>query len=1083
MKSGLKKNEFEQVESRKGEQESEMIADTFIKRPVTAIVISIVIVLVGIIAMVNLPIAKYPDISPPTVSVSANFIGADAKTVEETTTTPMETQINGSPGMTYITSGSASNGQSSINVTYDVGTNIDIATVDVQNRVNVALPTLPDAVKRLGITVRKRNPSPLAIFAFYSPHGTHNSSFIGNYVNIHVQDALKRVKGVGDIDSHGDDFSMRVWLDPDKLASLGITPKDVDNAITNQNLEVSPGTIGGLPQRNQQSFEYSVLTNSRINTVDQFKNIIVRNDPATGNIVYLKDVARVELGKFNYAHNSTVNGMPATYLIVYQTPEANTLATYQGIIKTLTQLKKTFPPDMDYLIPNETVSVIQASINEVVRTLLEALGLVIIVVFLFLQNWRATLIPVLAIPVSLIGAFISFIVFGFTINTLTLFAFILAIGIVVDDAIIVVEAAQHYMDIYKLPPKEATHKAMQDISGPVVAIALILSAVFVPVGFIPGIVGRLYQQFAITIAVSVVISAFVALSLTPALCTLLLRPSRPEKKKNIIEKFFAGFNKRFERITNSYTRGVALWIRKTPYVIILLTAIFVALFILFEKKPTSFIPQEDEGNLLATYEMPEATSTERSFVMLKKIVARVQSIPEVAVVGGLAGFNIIQGANKPNVGTLWINLKPWSQRKGKGQDEQSIMQKIIQKTSDLKEAKVLPIAPPPVPGLGRTAGFTFEVEQTTSNDDIQKFNQVVKNFLAHVNQRPEIGAAFTFFTSNTPSYQVNVDRQKARQLGVSVADVYNTMSTLLGSTYVNDFTIYGRNFRVVTQADSTYRSSLDELNKYYVRNNQGNMIPLGSLVSSSVVESPALITHYNVNRSIEINGSAKPGFSSGQAITALEETADRYLPTGYSYEFSGMSREEISAGNKSTMIFGLSLVFVFLFLAALYESWSVPFSVLFAVPIGALGSIVTLSFLPNISNNIYAQIGLITLIGLAAKNAILIVEFAKERVDSGIELISATIAAVKLRLRPIVMTSLAFIFGVLPLAFATGAAAESRKTIGWTVFGGMLAATTLAIFIVPVLFVLITRMSYGKKKLAALRSKNKTDTKPEFGNI
>lgn len=1058
-----------------------MIAETFIKRPVTAIVISIVIVLVGIISMLNLPVAKYPAISPPTVSVSANFIGADAQTVEQTTTTPMETEINGSPGMTYITSGSTSSGQSSINVIFDVGTDIDIATVDVQNRVNVALPTLPDEVKRLGITVRKRNPSALAIFAFYSPHGTHNSSFIGNYVNIHVQDALKRVKGVGDIDSHGDDFSMRVWLNPDKLAALKITPADVGAAINEQNIEIAPGTIGGLPQPGQQNFEYSVLTNSRINTVEQFNNIVVRNNPATGNIVYMKDIARVELGKFNYAHNSTVNGMPATYLIVYQTPDANTLDTYKGIIKTLTELKKTFPSDLDYLIPNETVSVIQASIKEVVVTLLEALFLVVLVVFLFLQDWRATLIPVLAIPVSLIGTFILFTIFGFTINTLTLFAFILAIGIVVDDAIIVVEAAQHYIDTYNLSAKEATRRAMKDISGPVIAIALILAAVFVPVGFVPGIVGRLYQQFAITIAVSVIISAFVALSLTPALCSLLLRHSKGEKdRKNLLEKFFAAFNSRFRKITGSYTRGVALWIRKTPYVLVLLTLIFIALFYLFAIKPTSFIPQEDEGSLLATYEMPEATSTERSFVMLKEIVARIKSIPEVSVVGGLAGFNVIQGSNKSNVGTMWIMLKPWDQRKGKDQDNLSVMKKIQQKTADLKEARVFAIAPPPVPGLGRTAGFTFELEQTTSTDNIQQFNQVAKKFLIEVNKRPEIGTAFTFFTSNTPSYQVDVDREKAKQLGVSVLDVYNTMSTLLGSRYINDFNLYGRNFRVVTQADSSYRSSLNELGKYYVRNSQGNMIPLSSLITTKVIESPALISHYNVNRSIEINGSAKPGYSSGQAIKALQETAAKFLPAGYGYEFSGMTREEINAGNKTILIFGISLVFVFLFLAALYESWSVPFSVLFAVPIGALGSIIVLSLLPNITNNIYAQIGLITLIGLAAKNAILIVEFAKERVDSGMDIIKATIAAVKLRLRPIIMTSLAFIFGVLPLAFATGAAAESRKTIGWTVFGGMLAATSLAIFIVPVLYVFITRLAYGKKKLAELKANYKPEEYQDF---
>ncbi|MEO5908205.1 MAG: multidrug efflux RND transporter permease subunit [Ginsengibacter sp.] len=1058
-----------------------MIAETFIRRPVTAIVISIVIVLVGIISMTNLPVAKYPAISPPTVAVSANFIGADAQTVEQTTTTPMETQINGSPGMTYITSGSTSSGQSSISVIFDIGTDVDIASVDVQNRVNVALPTLPDEVKRLGITVRKRNPSPLAIFAFYSPKGTHNSSFVGNYVNIHVQDALKRVKGVGDINSFGDDFSMRIWLNPEKLAALSLTPADVAAAIKDQNIEIAPGTIGGLPQPGQQSFEYNVVTNSRISTVDQFNNIIVRNNPETGNIVYMKDIAKVELGKFNYAHNSTVNGMPATYVILYQTPDANTLDTYKGILNTLSELKKTFPSDFDYLIPSESVSVIKASIKEVIITLLEALTLVVLVVFLFLQDWRATLIPVLAIPVSLIGTFTFFVLFNFTINTLTLFAFILAIGIVVDDAIIVVEAAQHYIDRYNLTAKEATRRAMKDISGPVIAIALILAAVFIPVGFIPGIVGRLYQQFAITIAISVIISAFVALSLTPALCSLLLRHSKGEKdKKNLMEKFFASFNNWFRKVTSSYTRGVALWIRKTPYVLILLAVIFVGLFFLFENKPTGFIPQEDEGALLATYEMPEATSTERSFAMLKEIVARIKSIPEVSVVGGLAGFNILQGSNKSNVGTMWIMLKPWDERKGKGQDEISIMQKIQQKTADIKDARILPIAPPPVPGLGRTAGFTFELEQTTSADDIQKFSQVAQDFLKELRKRPEIGTAFSFFTANTPSYQVDVDREKAKQLGVSVSDVYNTMSTLLGSSYINDFNLYGRNFRVVTQADSTYRSSIAEIGKYYVRNDLGSMIPLSSLITSKVIESPALISHYNVNRSIEINGTPKQGYSSGQAIKALQETAAKYLPVGYDYEFSGMSLEEIKAGNKTVLIFAISLVFVFLFLAALYESWSVPFSVLFAVPIGALGSIITLSLLPNITNNIYAQIGLITLIGLAAKNAILIVEFAKERVDSGMDLIKATIAAVRLRLRPIVMTSLAFIFGVLPLAFATGAAAESRKTIGWTVFGGMLSATTLAIFIVPVLFVIITRFSYGKKKLAELKANYKPEEHQEF---
>jgi HAE1 family hydrophobic/amphiphilic exporter-1 len=787
-------------------------------------------------------------------------------------------------------------------------------------------------------------------------------------------------------------------------------------------------------------------------------------------VVYLKDIARVELGKFDYGSNAYVDGKPAAFVLVYQAPGANALDTYDGVMKALTELKKSFPKDIDYALPLETVTVVKVSIREVLTTLVEALILVVLVVFLFLQNWRATLIPVLAIPVSLIGTFIFFIPFGFTINTLTLFAFVLAIGIVVDDAIVVVEAVQHYIDHNKLSPKEATKRAMSDISAPVIAIALILAAVFVPVGFIPGIVGRLYQQFAITIAVSVIISAFVALSLTPALCMLLLKPTKDANaKKNMLDKFFVWFNGGFSKLNRSYTRGVAKWIRFTPMVLIMLICLFVGLFFMFKAKPSGFIPSEDEGRLYVTYELPEAASTTRSKNMLLEIMSRVQSVPGVRTVGGLAGLNILSFSNKSNVGTMFVNLKPWDDRKSKEVQLQSIIAEVQKRTANIKEARIMAIAPPAIPGLGQTAGFTFELQQTTSTDNIQQFENVARNFLAEVNKSPEIGMAYTFFTTHTPSYQVTLDKEKAKKLGVSVADVYGTMSTLLGSSYINDFNLYGRNFRVMAQADSSFRSSIEELGKFYVRNSQGSMIPLNSLVTTKVIESPSLISHYNIYRSVEINGSPKPGYSSGQAIAALKEVAASSLPVGYGYEFSGLSREEIAAGDSTMIIFGISIIFVFLFLAALYESWSIPFSVLFAVPIGAFGSILTLLLLPNLTNNVYAQIGLITLIGLAAKNAILIVEFAKERVDHGVEIVAATLQAVDLRLRPIIMTSLAFILGVLPLAFASGAAAESRKTIGWTVFGGMLSATTLAIFVVPVLFVLITKISYGRKvkRLAA----------------
>lgn len=1036
-----------------------MIADVFIKRPVTAIVISIVIVLVGLIAMSTLPISQYPDITPPTVSINSNYIGADAQTVEQTTTTAIETQINGTPGMAFMSSNSTGSGSSNITVTFDIGTDINIATLDVQNRVSVAEPTLPEIVRRLGITVRKRNPSIFLALALYSPNGTHDATFLGNFANIYLKDPLLRVKGVGDIFSVGDDFGMRIWLNPEKLASLEITPAEVMAALSEQNLQIAAGSIGGNPQPKVQTFEYNVITNSRINKVEDFENIVVRTNPLEGNMVYLKDIARVELAKFNYGNNPFVMGKRSAFMLLYLAPGANALETNEGVMKALEELKKSFPKDVDYIVPLETTTVVEVSIREVIYTLLEALALVVIVVFLFLQNWRATLIPVLAIPVSLIGTFIFFIPFGFTINTLTLFAFVLSIGIVVDDAIVVVEAIQHNMDYEKLSPKDATIKAMKEISAPVVAIALILAAVFVPVGFVPGIVGKLYQQFAITIAVSVMISAFVALSLTPALSMLMLKPAKENGGKNFLDKFFDRFNGWFGRVTTSYTQGVNKWIGKARYVVVMMVCLFVGLFFLFKNKPTGFIPTEDEKRLMVTYEMPEGTSTTRSIEMLLELQRRIKDIPAVYTAGGLAGLNILTFSSKSNAGTVFVNLKKWDERDLDTESVPHVMEEVRRRTADIKEARILVVSPPAIPGIGQSSGFTFELQQTTSTDDIKAFEGVLQKFLAAVNQRPEIATAYSFFTARTPSYQVDVDKEKAKKLGVSVAEAYSTLSTLLGSSYVNDFNIYGRNFRVVAQADTSFRKDIADIGRYHVRNSMGNMVPLSALITSKVIETPALVSHYNLYRAAEIMGAAKPGFSSGQAIDALREVAAEVLPVGYSYEFGGMSREEVKAGSSTLLIFMISIVFVFLFLAALYESWSVPFSVLFAVPIGAFGSILTLTFLPNLTNNIYAQIGLITLIGLAAKNAILIVEFAKERVDKGMEVVAATLEAVQLRLRPIIMTSLAFILGVMPLAFSAGAGAEARKTIGWTVAGGMLAASSLAIFVVPVLFVLITKIS------------------------
>jgi len=761
--------------------------------------------------------------------------------------------------------------------------------------------------------------------------------------------------------------------------------------------------------------------------------------------------------------------------LIYQAPGSNALQTADGIYKALDELKKSFPKDVDYVVPFESVSVVKVSINEVLKTLLIALGLVTLVVFLFLQNWRSTLIPVLAIPVSIIGTFSAFTLLGFTINTLTMFGFVLAIGIVVDDAIIVVEAVQHNIDERKLSAKEATIRAMKDISGPVVAIALILAAVFVPVGFIPGIVGRLYQQFAITIAISVLISAFVALSLTPALCTLMLRPSHLDNTSRGLNRFFFSFNKWFASVTERYAHGVNWVIKKSIFAIIILICLFVGTFFLFKSKPTGFIPTEDEGRLFITFELPEASSTSRALVTLYKIMDSVKTIPSVLHYAALGGLNVVTFAAKSNSGTIFCQLKPWDERKSKSEQIQGVIAEMQKRFAGIKEANIVVIQPPAIPGLGQTAGFTFELEQRESNDDINAFEKVVNNFIAAVNKRPEIGRAFSFFTAKTPGYQVNVDRNKCKKLGVSLSDVYNTLQTFLGSRYVNDFTIYGRNFHVVAQADTLFRGDIKDLNRYYVKNQAGQLLPLSILISYKIIESAPVISHFNLFRSAEINGIPKEGFSSGQAIDALKDVAAKNLPAGYGYEFAGLSKQEIEAGSTSIYIFALSILFVFLFLSALYESWSVPFSVLLAVPIGAFGAILTLTFIPALSNSVYAQIGLITLIGLAAKNAILIVEFAKERVDVGMELIQATLHAVKLRLRPILMTSLAFIFGVLPLAFAKGAGAIARSTIGWTVFGGMIAATSLAIFIVPVLFVVITRLAYGKKKLAELKENYKPE--------
>lgn len=1046
-----------------------MISEVFIRRPITAIVISILLVLIGTIVMLKLPISQYPNISPPTVTVSGTYTGADAQTVEQTVTTPIESQINGTPGMKYMSSNSTSDGRSSITVTFDVGTNIDIAALDVQNRVGIAEPALPETVRRLGITTKKANTDILMVLGLHSPNGTHDQKFLSNYVNLYVRDALLRVKGVGDVLAFGQPFSMRVWLDANKLAQFGIAPSDVTAAIQEQNTRIAGGSVGGPPQNGSQVFEFSVVLDGALSSEDEFKNIIVKTG-GDGSIIYLKDIARIELGEFSYATRSKINGKTASMMAINQMPGGNAVETSDGIVEALETLKKSFPKDMDYTISYETVSIVKVSLKEVVYTLIEALLLVTIVVFVFLQSWRATIIPVLAIPVSIIGTFIFFTLMGFSINVLTMFGFVLAIGIVVDDAIVVVEAVQHYIDHDGLSAKEATRRAMKDITAPVIAIALILSAVFVPVGFIPGMVGQLYQQFAITIAVSVVLSAFVALSLTPALCSLLLKPMDLNKDSRGLNKLFYKFNAWFHRLTGKYSNGVRWSIKKAPLVIVILVCIYVATFGMFSAKSAGFIPNEDAGIFIMGATLPEGASAARTDQFIDKVVKILQQkVPEIQNITSIAGINILNRSFKSNAGTFFVQLKNWKERE-KGVP--AILAQIKAEFAGDKDGSVLAVAPPPIPGLGISGGFSLLIEEQQAGN-IKEFEAVVGKFLMAANQRPEIGMAYTLFNSKTPNYQVTVNRNQVKKMGVSIGAVYSTISSYFGSSYVNDFTKYGRNFRVVTQADTMFRTHIEDINKLYVKNTKGVSVPISTLISYKLVENPSIINHYNMFRAIEISGGAAPGYSSGDAAGALKEIAAQILPAGYSYSFSGLSLQEEEAGNSTLYIFGLCIIFVFLLLAALYESWSVPFSILLAVPLGVFGAILALTFLPKLDNNIYAQIGLVTLIGLSAKNAILIVEFAKERVDWGMGLMPAIMDAIKLRLRPIVMTSLAFILGVIPLIMSSGAGAVSRQTIGWTVFGGMIAATFLAIFIVPVLFVLITRIAYGKKKLAKLEASYK----------
>ncbi|MDP3537796.1 MAG: multidrug efflux RND transporter permease subunit [Azonexus sp.] len=1028
------------------------MAKLFIDRPVLAIVTAIVLTLAGIIAGINLPIAQYPQITLPTIRVSGFYPGASAEVVEQAVGQPIEEQVNGVEGMLYMTSSSSGDGSYNLDVTFSLDNNADIAAVQVQNRASQANARLPSEVISSGVTTKKQTPDVLMYIALVSPNGTYDELFLTNYAAINVVEALKRVKGVGNVQVFGSEFGMRLWLKPDRMAALGLTPTDVYNAVREQNAQAPAGQVGQLPAPKDQQFQYSVQVRGRLVEIAEFEQIIIRAK-ADGSFIRVKDVARVELGAKDYTFLSRVNGQVAAAFAINLTPDASAIETAGLINAQLKELSEAFPTDMKVETVLDNTIFIKASLEEVVHTFFEALVLVLIVVFLFLQNWRATVIPMLAVPVSLVGTFAVFTLLGFTINTLTLFGMVLAIGIVVDDAIVVVEAVEHHM-AHGLSPRDATIKAMEEVSGPVVAIALILAAVFVPVAFLGGIAGVMYKQFAITVAVSTVLSAFVALSLTPALCSLLLKPK--VESHGPLARFFAAFNRRFDRLTEGYGRGVQTLIRRSLMTLATLGILIFAAFSLMNKVPGAFVPPEDQGYFISSIQLPAAASLNRTEAVSAKFDAMLGNMPGVEKRLVINGYNILNGAPQPDSALVVGKLKPWEERVEPAEQLGSIIRGVYGLAAKIPEAIVLTFNPPPIPGLGSTGGFSFKLQDRRGGTP-QELAQVADEFIAAAQKRPEIGSLFSKFNPKTPAYRLEVDREKAKKLGVPISDVTNALQTFLGGLNVNDFSRFGRTYKVTMQAEPEYRSDIQGISLFYVRSAEGVMLPLSTLVTPIPTSSPTVVQRYNLYRTAELGGDAAPGYSSGDAITAMEAVAREALPPGYGFEWSGISLQEKESAGKAPIVFGMAIIFVFLFLAALYESWAVPFAVLFAVPLGVFGAMLGL-WLTGLTNNIYAQIGLILLIGLAAKNAILIVEFAKMKRDAGADAVSAAIEAAKLRLRPIIMTSFAFILGVVPLIIASGAGAASRVSMGITVFSGMLAATLLAIFMVPVLFVTVDRL-------------------------
>jgi HAE1 family hydrophobic/amphiphilic exporter-1/multidrug efflux pump len=1028
------------------------VSNFFIDRPIFATVLAIVITLAGTIAFLLLPVARFPQITPPAVVVSANFPGADANTIEQSVAAPIEVQVNGVPGMIYMDSRSANDGSYTLNVTFDVGTAQDIAAVDVQNQVAIAQRQLPQDVLRQGVSITKRQPQALLYIAIESSDPRYDYLFLSNFATLQVFDALARVPGVGQVVQFGArDYGMRIWLDPGKMSRLGVTTQDIASVINEQNVVAPAGIVGAEPAPPGQQMTYTVFVHGRLRSAQEFEEMVLKSG-AGGSLVRLKDVARVQLAATDYTRSSRLGGQPVALLGVYQLPAANALEVSREVRATLARLAERFPQGITYAIPLDTTEFVSESIKEVEKTLFIAAGLVLLVVFVFLESWRATLIPMLAVPVSLLGTFTTFVALGFSINTLTLFALVLAIGLVVDDAIVVVEAVTEKMEEKGLAPREATRAAMADVSRPVIAIALVLTSVFVPVAFLGGLTGQFYKQFALTLSVSVLISALIALTFTPALCALLLKPRSESAPRGLLGRGFNLFNEAFERATKSYTDSVRRAIRRSLISLGVFGAILVSVAFLIWQRPTGFLPEDDQGYLLMVVQLPAAASLQRTERVLENIREIVQKQPEVKTMLGITGFNLLAQVNTPDSGTGIIVLKPWSQRPGRQSSAQALTQRLYRLLASIKEANVITVPPPAIPGIGQAGGFEFMLADT-SGGPLDTFSNQLQQFIAQANQRKELARVSTQFNNHVPQIEYIIDRDRARQLGIPISDIFNALQTFLGGNYVNDFNLFGRTFRVTAQAEGHARTRPDAVNTLYVRTQAGDMVPLSSLVAIKPTQGPAFIERYNVFRAVTINGAPAPGYSQGEAILAMEQLA-KDLPSNLTYFWTGSVFQQKRAGSQAPYIFALALVFVFLVLAAQYESWIVPFAVILCIPFAVFGAFLGLS-LRSMSNDIYAQVGLVMLIGLAAKNAILIVEFARLSHERGTPLVQAAIEGARLRLRPILMTSFAFIFGAMPLAIATGAGANSRQVLGTTVVFGMLAATLIGIFIVPVFYVVL----------------------------